>query len=169
MPQIPTCDPGFFIRHATPDDAALILYFMQTLGAYQQMADQITATEATLHRLLASGHGEAFFGLVDGKPVGMLFFSATCSAFTGRSGLFIDAFVLESNTRQRGFGQIMMDYLSSLCMQRGGLMLEWGCLDWNAPAIAFYQKMGAYCLDTMRIYRISPDDMQASADRFCAN
>lgn len=166
MPDTATRDLGFFIRHATPGDAALVLHFMKMLGGYQKMADDITATEDRLHRLLDSGHGEAFFGIVAGKPVGMLFFSPACSAFTGRSGLFIDAFVLDEALRQRGYGQIMMDYLSTISVQRGGEMLEWGCLDWNAPAIAFYQKMGAYCLDIMRIYRLSPDDLHVSAARF---
>lgn len=166
MDSIATKHLDFSIRHATPDDAVLLLQFMRKLGAYQQMADEVTATEDSLRTLITTNRGEAFFGLLHGHPVGMLFFSPTCSAFTGRSGLFIDAFILDDTVRHTGFGRTMMDYLSTLALQRGGQMLEWGCLDWNAPAITFYQKLGAYCLDIMRIYRLSPDNTRTSAERF---
>ncbi len=166
MSLIATKDPRFFIRHATAADAALVLDFMRKLGAYQRMEDQITATEASISMLLAESHGEALIAMLDGVPVGMLFFSKTCSAFTGRAGLYIDAFVLDDTLRQQGYGSMMMDYLARLALQRGGLMLEWGCLDWNTPAIGFYSKIGAYCIDTMRIYRLSPENMQVIADRF---
>jgi GNAT superfamily N-acetyltransferase len=68
--------------------------------------------------------------------------------------------------RGRGLGNIMMQFLSKTALERGCEMLEWGCLDWNTSAIAFYQKIGAYCIDTMRIYRLSPDDLKATARRF---
>ncbi len=166
MTPIATKDPRFFLRHATAEDAGLVLAYMQKLGAYQRMADEITATEASIYRLLAANHAEAVLAIWDDEPVGMMLFSATCSAFTGRSGLYIDAFVLDETLRARGLGRIMMAYLSKLALQRGGQMLEWGCLDWNTPAIGFYKKMGAYCLDIMHIYRLSPEDLQSSADAF---
>ena len=166
MAEIETKDPQFSLRSATPADAAIVLHFMRKLGTYQQMADEITATEADIFNLLADGHGEALFGMLNEEPIGMVFFSRTCSAFTGRSGLFLDAFVLDAAARQRGYGQIMMAELAKTALERGGLMLEWGCLDWNTAAIKFYEKMGAYCLNTMQIYRLSPSDMQTISKRF---
>lgn len=166
MTRIPTSDPEFTLRLATPQDAALVLDFMRKLGTYQKMRDEITATEESLHRLLAEGRGEAVFGMHRGREVGFMFFNETSSAFTGRSGLFIDGFWMEESVRHKGFGKIMMGYLASCAIERGGQMLEWGCLDWNTPTIDFYKGMGAYCLDTMWIYRLSPEDLRASAARF---
>ena len=166
MTAILTKDPKFSLRMGTADDAGLVLAFMQKLGTYQRMADQITATEASLRRLLADRQGEAIFGLYDGVPVAFMYFSQTSSAFTGRSGLFIDGFFVDEAARHKGLGKIMMEYLSKLTLERGGQMLDWGCLDWNAPTIAFYEGLGAYCLDIMRIYRMSPDSIGASAERF---
>ncbi len=161
-----TKSPRFTLRHATPDDAGLVLDFMQKLGAYQQMADQITATEARLHRLLTDGQGEALFANDEGATVGFMFFNQTSSAFTGRSGLFIDGFFIEEAARGRGLGKIMMGYLARLAQDRGCEMLEWGCLDWNHPTIAFYRDLGAYSLDSMTIYRLAPDHLKACAEAF---
>ncbi|WP_309665447.1 GNAT family N-acetyltransferase [Tabrizicola sp.] len=165
MQEIATRDPRFVIVRAIPDDAGLVLGFMRKLGRYQKMADQITATEPRLRRLLSERQGEAVFGLYDRVPVAFAYFSQTSSAFTGRSGLFIDGFLVDEDFRGSGLGRIMMEFLSREALDRQCEMLEWGCLDWNAPAIRFYEGLGAYCLDTMRVYRLAPDDLRSLADR----
>lgn len=166
MDQIETRNPRFVLRKAAVSDAALVLAFMHKLGAYQQMADQITASQASIEKLLAQKQGEAVFGYHDGEPVAFIFFNQTSSAFTGRAGLFIDGFLVDAAMRGRGLGRIMMDYMAKEALARDCQMLEWGCLDWNAPTIAFYQGLGAYCLDIMRIYRLSPENLRINAARF---
>jgi GNAT superfamily N-acetyltransferase len=166
LPDIQSKDPRFTLRRAVPEDAALVLDFMRKLGAYQKMADAITATEASIRKLLTDRQGEAVFGLYDGAPVGFIFFNQTSSAFTGRAGLFIDGFLIDDTRRHRGLGKLMMAFLATEALDRGCQMLEWGCLDWNAPAIAFYQGLGAYCLDEIRIYRLAPDGLQTLAAQF---
>jgi GNAT superfamily N-acetyltransferase len=166
MSDISTKDPSFLLRRADASDAGLVLDFMRKLGAYQKMADQITASEASLRMLLANKQGEAVFGYYKGAPVGFVFFNQTSSAFTGRAGLFIDGFFIDEAMRDRGLGKIMMAFMSHEALARGCQMLEWGCLDWNEPTIAFYQGLGAYCLDIMRIYRLSPENLQINAARF---
>ncbi|MGC1428756.1 MAG: GNAT family N-acetyltransferase [Albidovulum sp.] len=166
MSQIETNNPDFSLRIATPDDAGLALQFMQKLGAYQQMSDEITSTEARLERLLREKLGEAVFGTNKGETVSFMYFNQTSSAFTGRSGLFIDAVFVDESMRGHGLGKIMMEFLSKEALSRGAEFLEWGCLDWNSASIAFYQGLGSYCLDTMRIYRLSPDSLKEHAARF---
>jgi GNAT superfamily N-acetyltransferase len=139
---------------------------MQKLGAFQKMEDKITATPVRIARLLTSKQGEVVFGLYDGKAVGFAYFHEKSSAFTGRSGLFIDAFLIDDSMRGKGLGNVMMQFLSKTALERGCEMLEWGCLDWNTSAIEFYQQIGAYCVDTMRIYRLSPDDLKTTAMQF---
>lgn len=163
MPRIHTQDNKFFLQTATPDDALLVVNFMKKLGAFQQMADKIIATPERIERLLTSKQGEAVFGVYDGKMVGFAYFHQKSSAFTGRSGLYIDGFFIDDSMRGKGLGNIMMQFLSKYALDRGCEMLEWGCLDWNTPAIAFYQKLGAYCVDSMHIYRLCPDDLAANA------
>jgi GNAT superfamily N-acetyltransferase len=166
MDMIETKDPRFVLRHATVQDAGLIVAFMHKLGAYQKMADDIIVTEDNIRDLLETGQGEAVFGVYEGKTVGFMFFCRKSSAFTGRSGLFIDAFFVDEAMRHLGLGKVMMAYLSRLALARGGQMLEWVCLDWNAPAIKFYEGLGAYSLDMLTTYRLSPDDMRKTAGGF---
>ncbi len=166
MSQIHTQNPKFLLRIARPEDAALVVNFMNKLGTFQKMADAITATPERIERLLASKQGEAVFGVYDGKTVGFAYFHQKSSAFTGRSGLYIDGFLIDDSMRGKKLGNIMMQFLSKYALDRGCEMLEWGCLDWNTPAIEFYQKLGSYCVDEMHIYRLSPDGLAANAMLF---
>ena len=165
-PVIPTQDPRFSLRFATPDDAGLVLAFMQKLGSYQKMADRIVATEAGLRSLLAARRGEAIFGSYAGETVAFAYFCQTSSAFIGQSGLYIDGFFVDASMRFKGLGKIMMAYLSRLAVERGCKRLEWACLDWNQPSIDFYKGLGAYSVDGMTIYRFAPDTLQANAALF---
>jgi GNAT superfamily N-acetyltransferase len=157
---------NFKLRFAKQDEAGLALQFMKKLGAYQQMPDEITFTKASLKRLLRKKLGEAVFGIYKGKSVSFMYFNQTSSAFTGRSGLFIDAVFVDDAVRGHGLGKILIEFLSKEALARGADFLEWGCLDWNSPSIAFYLGLGSYCLDSMRIYRLSPDSLKEHAARF---
>ena len=166
MTHIATKDPKFFLRFAMATDAALIVQFMQKLGRYQKMEDEITATPASIERLISQKLGEAVFGIYDGEIVGFIFYNQTSSAFTGRSGLFIDGFFVDEAIRHRGLGRMMMDFMCQHALDRGGQMVEWVCLDWNQPSIDFYLSLGAYCLEPLRTYRLSPETMVTNGGRF---
>lgn len=157
-------DPNLSWRWATPDDAAQVVAYMHKLGAYQKMSDAIIATPASIRGLLEKGQGEAIFCLYDGAPIGFAYFCEKSSAFTGRSGIFIDGFLIDEQMRHKHAGRFVMSALCQIALGRGCQLLEWGCLDWNAPAITFYQGLGAYCLDDMRIYRLTPDQMHTVAE-----
>jgi GNAT superfamily N-acetyltransferase len=163
---IKTKNPKFSLSVATPDDAGLVLSFMQMLGAYQKMADKIVATESGLRRLITTGKGEAVFGRYNGETVAFAYFCQTSSAFIGQTSLYIDGFFVDESMRFKGLGKIMMAYLSKLAVERGCKRLEWACLDWNQPTIDFYKGLGAYSVDGMTIYRLSPHVLEANAALF---
>ena len=166
MQKIKTTNPDFILQHASPDDADLVVQYMKKLGAYQKMADKITATEPQIKRLLDEKLGEALFGFYKGEIVGFAYFCQKSSAFTGRAGLYIDGFFVDSQVRHQGLGKIIMGYLCSLALQRNCQMLEWGVLDWNTPTIEFYRSLGAYSVDEMTIFRFTPDDLKSNALAF---
>lgn len=163
MQLVETSDPDFTIRHANGEDAACVVEYMHKLGAYQKMADEITATESQIKRLLEENLGEAVFGYYGGQIVGFVYFCRKSSAFTGRSGLYVDGFLIDDNVRHKGLGKIMMGYLCRLALDQNCEFLEWGCLDWNAPTIQFYKNLGAYSLDDMTIFRFRPEHLRANA------
>lgn len=168
MQNIKTPNPDFLIRHAISEDAELVVEYMKKLGAYQKMADKITATSPQIKRLLDEKLGEAIFGYYKGNITGFAYFCEKSSAFTGRSGLYIDGFLVDSEVRHQGFGKIIMGYLCSLALERGCQFLEWGVLDWNTPTIEFYRSLGAYSIDEMTIFRFTPDVLKSNASSFRA-
>ena len=100
-----TDNPEFGFRIATPQDAAFIVKYMNKLGAYQKMAEKITATADKVEHLLKNNLGEAVFGVYNGDTVGFAYFHQKSSAFTGRSGLYIDGFYIDESMRGKGLGE----------------------------------------------------------------
>jgi GNAT superfamily N-acetyltransferase len=163
---IKTRDPKITIRFATVEDSALIVDYMKKLGSYQKMLDKITATKESIYKLLSEKEGEAIFAYYDDELAGFAYFFNNSSAFIGEKGIYIDGLFINDTMRGKGIGKMIMSFLSKLAIERGCKRLEWGCLDWNEPSINFYKKMGAYSVDTMTIYRFSPEKLKETADLF---
>ncbi|WP_299204179.1 GNAT family N-acetyltransferase [uncultured Amphritea sp.] len=166
MDIIQTRNSQFTLRRGTADDAALVVAYMRKLGDYQKMLDKITATEADIRRLLSEKKGEVIFGEYAGATVGFIYFYQNSSAFTGQTGLYIDGFFVDQQEQSKGLGKIMLAYISKLALERSCQRLEWGCLDWNEPAIDFYRNLGAYSVDEMTIYRFGPQQLEQHASFF---
>ncbi|WP_461205307.1 GNAT family N-acetyltransferase [Clostridium sp. DL1XJH146] len=166
MELIKTKDARFKIRFATEEDAALVVDYMRKLGQYQKMLDKITVTEKNMRNILLEKKGEAIFGMLDGEIVTFVYFCHNSSAFIGGTGIYIDGFFVDEEVRTMGIGKKMMEFMSKLSIERGCVRLEWGCLDWNEPAIKFYKKMGAMSVDIMTIYRFNEERLQEIAEQF---
>ncbi|MFM9413316.1 N-acetyltransferase family protein [Peptococcus simiae] len=151
------------IRSAQVEDGPLMRAFMKKLGRYQKMEDHITATADQLAHLVASGQARAFFAEREGEVVGFLFAYTVCSAFIGASGYYIDALYIDEGFRSQGIGRALMVQMAKECVAAGFGRLEWGCLDWNQPALDFYQKIGAQVVSEMRIYRIHTENIRQLA------
>jgi len=160
---IPTKNSKFYLRMAKPEDSELIVNFMKKLGKFQKMEESIIVTPKRIKKLLMEQLGEAVFGYYENNIVSFAYFYKKSSAFTGRSGIYIDGFLVDDSMRGKGLGTIMFQFLSKYSVDNDCELLEWGCLDWNNEAIEFYKKQGAYCVDTMRIYRLSPESLLKNA------
>ena len=162
-----TRDPDFLLLMATPDDAALIREYAYRLAAFQHMEDHaFFATEEDARELIAKNQGEVVFGYYKGEVVGFLYFTEKSSIFLGKIGLFIDMLYIDEGMRGKGLGTILLAFLSKLGEERGCERIEWCCMDWNEPAIKFYGKQGAYCVEEMHTYRFTPETMHEVADKF---
>lgn len=166
MEIIKTKDPRFTLRFATPDDASLMVELMRKLGSYQKMRDKVTITEEDVKKLLSEKKGETIFGDYDGKTVALAYFYHSSSAFTGKTGMYLDSLYIEENMRGTGLGKIMMAFLAKLAVERGCQRLEWVCFDWNEPSVQFYQRLGALRMDQLAVYRFSPETLKETADLF---
>ena len=143
-------------RPAERADVPLILRFIRDLAAYERMADQVVADEATLEAWLFDRQkAEVLFAVLDGKEVGFALFFHNFSTFLGRAGLYLEDLFVLPDYRGRGVGKAILKHLAALAVERGCGRLEWWCLDWNQPSIAFYRSLGAEPMSDWTVYRIA--------------
>jgi len=148
---------NFIIMSATPDDVPLLLQFIKELAAYERLTHEVTVTEAVLHESLFGAHpvAEALIGWYEDQPVAFALFFHNFSTFLGKPGLYLEDLFVKPEFRGRGFGKAMLTHLAKLAVARGCGRFEWSVLDWNEPAIRFYQKLGAVAMDEWTVYRIT--------------
>ena len=145
------------IASATEADVPVILSFIKGLADYEHLSDQVVATEETLRETLfgPKKHAEVVIARYGGEPAGFALFFHNYSTFLGLPGIYLeDAFVVPE-FRSKGIGKALFTYLARLAVERKCGRFEWAVLDWNKPAIGFYEKMGAVCLDDWRIFRLT--------------
>jgi GNAT superfamily N-acetyltransferase len=145
------------VRPARPEDATTIHGLIVGLAEYEHEPDAVEVTPATLRAQLESPRPpfECLLAEVDGAPVGFALFFQSYSTWRGRPGLWLeDLFVLPAH-RRRGIGRALLARLGALAAERGCARLEFAVLHWNAPAIAFYEALGAEPLGAWQLFRVS--------------
>ena len=158
---------GFKLRFAQPNDVALILEFIKELAEYEEMLDQVIATEDILREsLFERKTAEVIFGEYQDKPVCFALFFYNFSTFLGRPGIYLEDLFVKPEMRGKGIGKTMLSFLAKLAMDRKCGRLEWSCLDWNKPAIHFYKHLGATPMDEWTVYRVCGEELNNLAKHF---
>ena len=153
------------LREARPGDEPGILACITALAVYEREPDAVDNTVDDLTATLFGSDPKAFAHVIerDGHIVGIAVWFITYSTWTGKHGLWLeDLFVLDSE-RGRGYGKALMRALAGVCVERGYSRFEWTVLDWNEPAIAFYQSLGVAPLDEWTTQRLTGDALTALA------
>ena len=153
------------LRPAAASDVPVILAFIRELAAYERLEHLVTATEADLaHHLFGPRPAaEVVLAEVDDRPVGFALFFSNFSTFLGRPGLFLEDLYVQPSFRSQGVGRALLAHLAGLAMARGYGRVDWNVLDWNSPAIAFYESIGASVLPDWRTCRLTGDTLAALA------
>lgn len=155
------------IRPATADDVPLIRQFIAELAEYEQLAHAAVATDDDLRAQLFGAHpaAEVLIGEVDGTPAGFALFFHTFSTFLGKRGLYLEDLFVRPAARGVGLGKRLMSALARIAVQRDCGRFEWSVLDWNAPAIGFYRRLGAVAMDDWTVQRLEGPALHALAAR----
>ena len=159
------------IRPAAAPDAPLILAFIRELAEYERLLHVVRTTLADVEAMLFAPHPRAFCDIaeVDGEPVGFAFWFYNLSTFEGRHGLYLEDLYVRPAARGQGAGKALLAHLAARCLREGLARMEWAVLDWNAPSIAFYRKLGAVPMDEWTTFRLTGDALDrlgaASASR----
>ena len=152
-------------RFAEEKDAELILQFIIGLAEYENMLDDVVATEDLLKTwIFEKKKAEVIFALEDGVEVGFALFFHNFSTFLGRAGIHLEDLFVMPEHRGKGYGKGLLKKLAQIAVERDCGRLEWACLDWNKPSIDFYLSMGAKPLDDWTIYRLTGDELRSAAE-----
>ena len=137
----------------------LILELIRGLAEYERMSDQVVATEAGMRDALfgAQPSAEVIIAYADDRPAGFALFFHNFSTFLGRRGLYLEDLFVTPEFRRLGIGRRLLTELARIAVERGCGRFEWSVLDWNAPAIEFYKRLGARPLDDWTIFRVTDD------------
>ena len=144
---------------AVESDVPDIHRLVKALAEYEKLAHEVVSTEEDLRRTLfgTPRYAEVLLAKSDADTVGFALFFHNYSTFLGRPGIYLEDLFVLPEWRGRGIGRELLTVLARLAVQRGCGRLEWSVLDWNAPAIGFYQRMGARVMDEWRICRLTGD------------
>lgn len=155
------------IRAAERADAALILRFVQELAVYEEAADEVVATEASVEQSLFGDGARAFAFICEdaGTPVGFAVCFYSYSTWLARNGLYLEDLYVTPQARGQGAGKALLKYLARLAVDKGCGRFEWSVLDWNTPAIDFYEAAGAAPQSEWTTYRLAGDALADFASR----
>lgn len=158
--------PATEIRTATEQDCALILQFVRELADYENALHEVIASEEDL-RLALFGPDAKAHGLicdVDNTPAGFAIYFFNFSTWLGKYGLFLEDLYVSPDHRGGGAGKALLKHLAQIAVAKDCGRFEWNVLDWNEPAIKFYESFGAQPQSEWIGYRLSGDALQAFAN-----
>lgn len=153
------------IRAATPADAGQILAFITELAIYEKAEHQVSANVADIEQSLFAADSPAR-GLIcslDGQPIGFAVYFFNYSTWLGRKGLYLEDLYISPQQRGAGAGKQLLRHLAKIACDSGCGRFEWSVLDWNEPAIKFYQSLGAAPQDEWIRYRMDGATLQQFA------
>jgi len=150
---------NFAIRPATIRDVPIILELIRDLATYERAPHDVTATEEQLTDVLFGEKqaAEVLLAFEGDTPIGFAVFFHNFSTWLGRPGLYLEDLFVRPEHRGKGYGRALLVYLAGIACDRGCGRMEWAVLDWNAPAIDFYKKLGAAQLEEWKIFRLTRD------------
>jgi GNAT superfamily N-acetyltransferase len=146
------------VREIRPDDVPKVVALVHELAEYERAASLCDLRDHQLHAALFSD-APALFGHVAidpaGEVVGCALWFLNFSTWHGTHGVYLEDLFVRPSARGHGLGRKLLTTLAEICVERGYRRLEWAVLDWNSPAIGFYESLGAEPMDEWTVYRLA--------------
>lgn len=152
-------DSKVLIRPAGPKDLPVILQLIRELAEYEKLTHEVAATEENLATTLFGPrpYAEVLIAEEGDNPAGFCLFFHNFSTFLSKPGIYLEDMFVRPIYRNKGIGKMFFAQLARIASERGCGRIEWSVLDWNAPSIEFYKKLGAVALDEWTIYRLTEE------------
>jgi GNAT superfamily N-acetyltransferase len=154
------------IRPATIKDASLLATMILELAEYERLAHEAGVTAESIAR---DGFGprpkfRAVIAEWDGQVAGYALFYEFYSTFQARAGLFLEDIFVRPHLRKQGIGQALLAHVARITWDENYFCMRWEVLDWNKPAIDFYNRLGAVFLNEWRSVMLIGDALETAAD-----
>jgi GNAT superfamily N-acetyltransferase len=157
-------NPDIVLRFAGEKDVPLIMEFIRALAEYERLPDKVTATEEGLKQaLFEKKAAETLICEHKGVPAGFAVYFHNFSTFVGKPGIYIEDIFVKQEFRGKGLGKLLLTRIAGIAVERDCGRLEWSCLDWNEPSIAFYKSQGAVPLSEWTTYRVTGEALTSLA------
>jgi GNAT superfamily N-acetyltransferase len=153
------------IRPATEQDIELILHFIRELADYEKALHEAIACADDLKNIMFCDNPkvEGLICSVDGEPAGFAVYFFNFSTWLGKLGLFLEDLYVSPDHRGSGAGKALLKHLAQIAIARDCGRFEWNVLDWNTPAIDFYESFDAQAQSEWIGYRLTGDALTAFA------
>lgn len=155
------------LRAATEADVVQIYALIVELATYERAPEQVTGTVELLRRSLFGPHpcAEAMIAERDGRVAGFALFHGTFSTWECRPGIWLEDLYVRPEHRGAGIGAMLLREVARLTVERGCTRLEFTVLDWNEPALEFYERMGTTRLAEWELHRLDGEALRRAAER----
>ncbi|MBF8726634.1 GNAT family N-acetyltransferase [Pseudomonas putida] len=155
------------IRPALRTDAQQILDFITELAEYERARDEVLATPQDIERSLfdAGSTVHCLMAEREGRAIGFAIYFYSYSTWLGRNGIYLEDLYITPTDRGDGAGRQLLRHIAKQAVAQGCGRLEWSVLDWNEPAIGFYDALGAQPQNEWLRYRLDGERLIAFAQQ----
>ena len=155
------------LRRAHREDVPAILELIRGLAEYEREPQAVVATEEDLIRDGFSSETAPKFRVIlaewNGVVCGFAFYFVNYSTWAGRPGLYLEDLFVKPEFRGHGIGKALLAQLAAIAREEKCYGMKWNVLDWNQPAIDFYESLGAKLLREWLTVRIMGEPLERLA------
>ena len=149
------------IYKAERKDIDILFELINGLALYEKRPEDMTGTkEDLIYWLFDRQIATSFIAKLDGEDIGYAIYYPVFGSFSARGKVHLEDIFIKKEYRGLGYGKYFLEKIIKDALSNGYTGMEWSCLDWNTPSIAFYNKLGA-TTETGRIYfEFTKDDLE---------
>ncbi|MCI4442572.1 MAG: GNAT family N-acetyltransferase [Lentimicrobium sp.] len=140
------------IRKGNPEDMQAVLGLIQELAHFEK---EPNAVLVTVEDLVRDGFSpvplfHVFVAEVQKEIVGIALYYYRYSTWKGKT-IHLEDLVVKDKMRGTGLGYALYSEIIKQAKKDKVRRIDWNVLDWNTPAIEFYEKSGAKVLEEWRV------------------
>ena len=154
------------LRPAVPEDAPLIVDYIRELAEFEREPEKAVAVEADIRRYAFGASPLVHVTMAEwsGQPAGFALWFLNFSTWDGKPGIYLEDLFVRPAYRRNGIGKSLLKHLAGVAVGEGWTRFVWQVLDWNQPAIEFYEAHGARIMRTWLTCRVDGDALSRLAD-----